>query len=101
MVEGIDLIDDASRFQIILKIPYPNLQSVVNKQRLQENPHWFAMKTVQKLLQAYGRSIRSADDFADTFILDSCFGDVLRNNSAMIPRYVHDSIKYLKSKTSY
>jgi len=95
MINGIDLKDDLSRFQIILKIPFPNLKSNKVKKRLATNPDWYSWKTLVDLLQAYGRSIRNDGDWAETYILDECFDQVLNNN---VPEYFKEAltIKILK-----
>jgi len=96
MISGVDLKDDISRFQIILKIPFPYLGSEKIKQRMSTNKKWYNWKTVSDLIQMYGRSVRSKDDYADTYILDDSFSDILKYNSAIIPRWFSDAIKYLK-----
>jgi ATP-dependent DNA helicase DinG len=96
MIQGVDLIDDLSRFQVILKVPYPSLSSKVNKQRLKTNPEWYAWRTISDIVQAYGRSIRSETDHADTFILDGCFGDVLAQYGYMLPAYFKEAIIRMK-----
>jgi len=96
MMQGIDLKDDYSRFQIIVKIPYPSLASKVNKNRMKTKPEWYSWRTILDMIQAYGRSIRNIDDYADTIILDSCFSDVIRQNSHIIPKYFLDAIKTKK-----
>jgi ATP-dependent DNA helicase DinG len=96
MLHGVNLNDDLSRFQVILKVPYPSLASKVNKERLNDNPSWYAWRTVSDLVQAYGRSIRNETDYADTFILDGCFGDILAQYSYMLPKYFLEAIKRMK-----
>lgn len=96
MVSGVDLKDDISRFQIILKIPFPFLGSEKIKQRQKTKPEWYYWKTVCDLIQMSGRSIRSHEDWAETFILDSSLSDLLKYNIKLIPRWYTDSIKVLK-----
>lgn len=97
MINGIDLKDDLSRFQIILKVPFPNLTSTKIKRRLASNPEWYNWKTLVDILQAYGRSIRNENDWAETYILDECFDQILNNN---VPHYFKEAlkIKYLAKK---
>jgi len=95
MVSGVDLKDDHSRFQIILKIPFPFLGSEKIKQRMKTNKQWYNWKTVVDFIQMIGRSVRSKDDTADTYILDDSFSDVLKYNSHLIPRYITDAIKII------
>lgn len=98
MTQGIDLKDDLSRFQIILKMPYPSLASKVNKTRFEKNPTWYPWITILDLIQSYGRSIRSEDDWADTIVLDSCFSDLLTQNSKLFPNYFIEVINRIKKK---
>ena len=95
MISGVDLKDESSRFQLILKIPFPFLGSEKIKQRMKTNKDWYSWKTVVDIIQQYGRSIRSIDDYADTYILDDSFNDVLKYNSHLIPRYITDAIKVI------
>lgn len=96
MMVGVDLHEDMSRHQTILKMPYPNLGSKKVKQRMKTRPDWYTWATVVDMIQSYGRSIRSKTDKADTYILDSCFSDVLRYGDRYFPQWVKDAIKYIK-----
>ena len=96
MMTGVDLIGDLSRFQIVLKIPYPNLKSSKVKKRMSDNNEWYKLKTVADFIQSIGRSVRSSTDFAETFVLDSSFGDILRHNHKYFPHYITEAIKILK-----
>jgi len=96
MITGVNLRDELSRFQIVLKMPYPNLSSNKIKKRMSDNPDWYGFKTVCDLIQCIGRSIRSMDDHANTYILDSCFSDVMRYSYKFLPHYFTESIKTLK-----
>lgn len=90
MMNGIDLKDDLSRFQIIVKVPFPNLKSTKIKRRLDSKPEWYNWKSLIEIMQSYGRSIRNDDDWAETYVLDTCFDQVLNKN---IPEYFRDAIK--------
>lgn len=94
MINGIDLKDELSRFQVILKVPFPNLTSMKIKKRLETKPEWYNWKTLIDLLQAYGRSIRNNDDWAETYILDECFDQILNNKT--VPQYFLDALKIKK-----
>lgn len=96
MTEGVDLKDDYSRFQIILKVPYPSLASEKYKKRLKQNPTWYNVKTAQTIMQTYGRSVRSEDDHADTFMLDESFGGFLSRSGSLFPKYFVDAIIKIK-----
>ena len=96
MMSGVDLKDDLSRFQIIMKIPYPNISSNKIKKRQKDNKDWYSWKTVADIIQCYGRSIRSEDDFAETYIIDESFSNILRYNYKFLPNWFTDAIKILK-----
>lgn len=95
MMNGIDLKDDLSRFQIILKIPFPHLGSSKIKKRLETNSDWYNWKTLIEVMQSYGRSIRNQEDWAETYILDSCFDQVLDKR---VPEYFKQALKIKKLK---
>jgi ABC-type oligopeptide transport system ATPase subunit len=96
MMSGVDLKDELSRFAIILKIPYPNISSNKIKGRQNSNRNWYSWKTVVDIIQTYGRTVRSHEDYADTFILDSSLSNIMKYNSKYLPRYFTDAIKTLK-----
>ena len=96
MTSGVDLKDDLARFQILMKVPYPNISSNKIKARQKSNKDWYTWKTVVDTLQSYGRAVRSDTDYADMFILDSNFSDLLKYNSHIIPEYMQVAIKQLK-----
>lgn len=96
MTSGISLDDDLSRFQILMKVPYPNISSNKIKARQASNKKWYAWRTIVDIVQAYGRSVRNKDDWAHTFILDSSFDDLLRYNRKLMPKYFIEAVKILK-----
>lgn len=97
MMNGIDLKDDLSRFQIILKIPYPNISSSKIKKRMSDNKQFYNWKTVVDFIQSYGRSVRSIEDHAETYVLDSSFSDVMQRNYKLIPKYILDAVKLINT----
>lgn len=92
MMVGVDLAEDLSRFQVLLKVPYPNLQSERVKRRMEMNKDWYGYVTCSSIIQAYGRSIRSKDDKAMTYVTDGCFGDVLKFSSRFFPKWFKEAV---------
>ncbi|MFB5636962.1 MAG: helicase C-terminal domain-containing protein [Nitrosarchaeum sp.] len=88
--EGVDLKDDLSRFQIIAKVPYPNYKEKRTKAKMDKFPLWYTSQTLTKLLQGFGRSIRSEDDWAKTYVLDTAANNVFFKAQKMIPRAYYD-----------
>jgi ATP-dependent DNA helicase DinG len=71
MFEGVDLPGDLSRFQILVKAPFPSLGDKRMKFILDHHPDLYNAITIMKIIQGAGRSVRSKDDYAVTYILDA------------------------------
>lgn len=70
LFEGIDLPGDLSRFQILIKAPFPSLGDKRMKFILDHHPDLYNIITVMKMVQGFGRSVRSEDDHATSYCLD-------------------------------
>jgi ATP-dependent DNA helicase DinG len=89
---GVDLKDDLSRFQIIVKVPYPDLTDKKIAAKKDRDQRWYTWNTVLRLVQAYGRSVRSSDDYATTYVLDSSISFLLKNADDLMPRWFKEAI---------
>lgn len=85
LLEGLNLIDDDSRFQIFLKVPYPHLGDKYVKAKLEHSQYWYNWKTSIAVLQGVGRSIRTPQDWAVTYLIDGCFADLLKSAGDQFP----------------
>ena len=85
MSEGVDLKQDASRFQVVCKVPYPYLGDKLVSKRMHKWAWWYPLQTAKTIVQSVGRSIRSVDDHAVTYILDSNWESFYRKNKHMFP----------------
>jgi len=95
MHEGIDLIGDLSRFQIICKVPYPNFYDNPQlSKRIEYDPSYYTWLVALKLCQSYGRSIRSETDYADTYIIDSAIEKFLIDSKKMLPTWFTEALVY-------
>jgi ATP-dependent DNA helicase DinG len=90
---GLDLKDDLSRFQIITKVPYPSLGDRWIDEKRKRSEQWYSWQTALRLVQGYGRSIRSKDDWATTYVLDSAFGPFVRRNKNILPHWFIEAIQ--------
>jgi ATP-dependent DNA helicase DinG len=90
---GLDLKDELSRFQIITKVPYPSKGDKWTNAKRELDEEWYYWQTALRLIQAYGRSIRSKEDWAKTYILDSAFSYFIRKNKNMLPDWFIQAIK--------
>lgn len=90
---GLDLKDHLSRFQIITKVPYPNISDKWTSEKRKINQEWYYWQTALRLVQAYGRSIRSKDDWAKTYVLDSAFNYFIKVNKNILPKWFLSAIR--------
>ena len=93
LIEGADLYDDLSRFQIICKLPYLSLDDLRISKLSKQQPRWYTLKMWARLIQACGRSTRSEKDSSVTYILDAAFNRELSRDTSFIPKYFKDRIK--------
>ena len=92
--DGVDLRDDACRFQIVTNIPNPNMGDAQIKKRVKVNNDWgwYWYQTCMDLQQAYGRGVRHEDDYCDFYILDNRFATLLQRNGDLFDDYFLEAI---------
>jgi ATP-dependent DNA helicase DinG len=90
--EGVDLPDDFLRFQVVTKMPYPDLGDPWTAARRARDPRWYALETAKALVQAYGRSCRHADDYGVTYVLDGQFERFLARYRVLLPEWFLDAV---------
>lgn len=69
--EGVDLPGDLSRYQIVVKMPFASLGDKRIKVILDTYPDIYGLMALQKVVQGAGRSVRSKEDHAVTYVLDT------------------------------
>ena len=93
MAEGFDFKNELGRFQIIAKIPWPSLGDRVIKERAAKNPAYYGWLTSLKLVQSYGRIVRSKDDWGYTYIVDGGFESFFGRNAAFLPTWFREAFR--------
>jgi len=92
--EGLDLHGDLSRVQVLCKIPYPNMHDRRVKRRMQISPMWLTYQAALMFVQSIGRSVRSSEDNAVTYVLDSDFtGFYNRGGKYLLPDYIKRALR--------
>jgi len=91
--EGVDLPDDFLRFQVVTKLPYPDLGDPWTAARQARDPRWYALETAKALVQAYGRSCRHAEDHGVTYVLDGQFERFLAHYRVLLPPWFLDAVR--------
>lgn len=96
MDRGIDLPDDMCRVQVVAKIPFPNIKDkrISARAYASGGTAWYRMQTVRTLIQMTGRGVRSADDWAVTYILDSQFATNLMKSEYLMPQWWKDALNF-------
>lgn len=51
---------------------------------------WYSSQTIIKILQGLNRFIRSKQDWAVTYVLDSAVEPLLNNSKNLVPKYYYD-----------
>jgi len=89
---GVDLKDDRCRWQLIVKIPYPDLSDPQIAKRMEIDPEWYDYITCMALIQTYGRGCRSKNDYCETFITDSMFMWLYQKNLKIFPSWFREAL---------
>lgn len=92
MMEGVDLYDDLSEFQVIIKLPWANLGDVRVKIKSKLDPDWYTQKMWLGVLQASGRSTRHEEDTSITYILDENFTYWFKQWENKLPKWFKDRL---------
>ncbi len=91
---GVNLPDEDSRFQIIVKAPYyPTVDDKRMKKiyESESNHRRYYLKSAFRLLQMAGRSIRHVDDHAMTYVLDSKAERMVHYQRNDLPKWFLDA----------
>lgn len=85
MATGWDFPDEECRWQIIVKLPYPDTRGDIIKARSRKDSDFSAYIVMQQLIQATGRGVRNLADYCETFVIDN-------NITWFIKKYDHLSV---------
>lgn len=93
--EGIDLVDELSRFQIITKVPFPYLGDNFIKEKMRRVSGWYEWETAKTIIQASGRSVRNDEDYCMTYILDEDFFWFYKQHENIFPQWYKDALIFV------
>jgi Rad3-related DNA helicase len=89
--QGVDFKDDRARFQIILRVPYPNTSDPFMGHMVKSNFGWYNNQALVTFGQQTGRINRNDKDFGATFLLDSRFNNFLARNTGKLPKWLKNA----------
>lgn len=93
---GTDFPFDQCEYQILAKMPFPDMSSPLVRVRSKNDKDYVAYVTMQNVVQSYGRGNRDIEDQCETFVVDSNFGWMRARHWDFAPRYFHVAVKTLK-----
>ncbi|MGQ0605413.1 MAG: helicase C-terminal domain-containing protein [Candidatus Nitrosotenuis sp.] len=91
---GVNLPDDDSRFQIIVKAPYYPTVDDLRMKKIYDSEHdhrRYYLKSAFRLLQMAGRSIRHVKDSAMTYVLDAKAERMIYHQRNDLPKWFMDA----------
>lgn len=80
--EGYDFPGDQCRWQFVCKIPFPDGRNRIIRARSEDDKEYGAFMAINKLVQIFGRIMRSKQDWGENFIGDD-------HLEWFLPRYGH------------
>lgn len=92
---GWDFPYDECRWQIMAKVPFPDLRSKVDKERKRMDPEYGALLACQSIVQACGRGMRFKDDSCETFIVDNYFRRFFERVYKYAPKSWSEAVRFI------
>lgn len=86
---GFDFPGKECEWQLLLKIPFPNGHTKIHRARQQDDPEYGAYLAMNKMVQTFGRGMRSKTDQCENFIVDSHLDWFLPKFGHLAPKWFH------------
>lgn len=90
---GVDFPGDQCETIIIMKVPFPDVSSLVYKARSSDDSEYGPYIAAQTIVQMAGRGMRSNTDRCETIILDGVFGSLRTQYSHLFPSWFLTAIR--------
>ena len=94
LTEGVDLVGDIARWQVLTSIPYASMGDAATVARSELDPEFYADAAVKSLIQAYGRVCRTPTDHGATYIFDSRFKQLYDEWTYLFPPWFRDAVRW-------
>ncbi len=94
---GYDFPYDQVEFQIVGKIPFPDVSTAVMKARTREDPEYTSYLAMQALIQMCGRGMRAEDDRLETLVIDDSMRWFVWKYKDFAPKWWLDSVRWVRS----
>lgn len=90
---GFDFPYTECEYQIIGKVPWPDVSSVVMKARNDQDDQYLSYIAMQDLVQAAGRGTRAEDDQCEVFVVDDNFWWFVWRNKEHAPKWFLETVR--------
>jgi ATP-dependent DNA helicase DinG len=97
MERGVSLEQDLCRFIIVAKAPFLSLGDRIVSARVYSSRlgnEWYSSSMLLSVLQMTGRAMRSADDYCESYILDSQFKRVYEKKPLSLPEWWRNGVTW-------
>lgn len=84
---GWDFPGEQCRWQVIVKVPFPDSRGKVMQARMERDERYLNYITMQELVQACGRGTRNEKDWCEVFIVDDSITYFLLRNGGLAPEW--------------
>lgn len=90
---GFDFPGRACEWQLLLKIPFPNGHTKIHQARQEDDAEYGANIAMNKMVQTFGRGMRSREDRCENFIVDAHLDWFLPRFRHLAPKWFHGFFK--------
>jgi Rad3-related DNA helicase len=90
---GYDFPDEQCQYQIIGKLPFPNIGDTFLQEKAKHDYFLIPYKVAQTLVQATGRGTRHEKDKCENIIIDDCVVDFVARHRQFFPKWWLDGYK--------
>jgi Rad3-related DNA helicase len=91
--EGYDWVGELCDYQILLKVPFLDLEDKRVARRLELNHwNWYYLEALKETIQAYGRAVRSAEDKKKFYVLDESFKNLIKRTKKWAKKWFLEAI---------
>ncbi len=92
--EGVDLKGDLARWQVLTKLPTPDLGNPAVALKAERDPEWYDSETVMAFTQACGRVCRGPTDYGITYLFDMKIIRLYEERKYMFPSWLREAMRW-------
>jgi Rad3-related DNA helicase len=90
---GHDFVGEAARYQIIVKVPYPDTRFGLAAARAAEDEDWARRQAATTLVQMSGRIVRGPSDWGESLVIDDNILDLYTRHKYLFPQWFRSAFR--------